>query len=232
MSFLLFILGAILVSGMNCLIYRRNRKLSWITGRSFCDFCHSELDLVSLIPILNYYLLNGRSKCCGHPLSIYDPITEALGGFCLVLLFYTFGLSTEFLYYGLIFLGFMFLALQDLWDYSVYFLDIIILSCIIILLSILFHRFLNIYPSLFFIGLYTLIYWLSKGSIGVGDIWVSAVLGLLHRSIWSAFISFTLSFSLGAIVGVVILLKKEGDLKTKLPLVPFLVFGSLIHLII
>jgi prepilin signal peptidase PulO-like enzyme (type II secretory pathway) len=66
--------------------------------------------------------------------------------------------------------------------------------------------------------------------MGWGDVWIGAWAGaLVGIELVQVFI--TLSFSLGALVGLTLLYRKEKNLKSELPFAPYLLFAALIIVI-
>lgn len=81
---LVFILGAAVGSFVNVLVARSVAGEDWLRGRSRCDYCRRELAWYDLIPLLSYIIYQGKSRCCGKPLSLAHPIVEGLFGILFV----------------------------------------------------------------------------------------------------------------------------------------------------
>lgn len=80
----LFVLGAILGSFINALVFRYNTgKSMW--GRSGCLSCGRELSATELVPVFSYLFLRGRCSTCGSRISLQYPIVELLSGVLVVL---------------------------------------------------------------------------------------------------------------------------------------------------
>ena len=86
-SFILFILGTILGSFINCVAGRIVEGKDWIRGKSICENCKHELGPLDLIPVLSYIFLKGKCRYCGTKLSPRYMFTELLLGVCFVLCF-------------------------------------------------------------------------------------------------------------------------------------------------
>lgn len=83
----LFIIGSAVGSFLNVLIDRLPNEES-IAGRSHCDYCKKQLPAGVNIPIVSWFMLKGKTQCCGKPLSLQYPIIEALTGVMFVVIWY------------------------------------------------------------------------------------------------------------------------------------------------
>lgn len=86
-SIVLFILGSVFGSFINCVSGRIVEGKNWIKGRSICENCKHELNLLDLIPIFSYIFLKGKCRYCGAKLSIRYMLTELFLGLVFVFLF-------------------------------------------------------------------------------------------------------------------------------------------------
>ncbi len=73
------VLGAILGSFVNVVIYRLPRDLSIVRPRSRCPGCGAPIAFFDNVPLISYFLLGGRCRRCGAPISARYPLVEALG---------------------------------------------------------------------------------------------------------------------------------------------------------
>jgi len=78
--FCLFVLGAVIGSFLNVLIYRTIQGESWLTGRSRCDHCQKKISWYDNIPVLSFLLLGGKSRCCKKQIPISYPFVELITG--------------------------------------------------------------------------------------------------------------------------------------------------------
>lgn len=91
------ILGLVVGSFLNVIIYRLPLGISIAKGRSFCPNCQTQISWRQNIPILSYLLLRGKCKNCGVPIAIRYPLVEALTGLLSMISFYVFGPSLQYL---------------------------------------------------------------------------------------------------------------------------------------
>ena len=86
-SLILFILGTILGSFINCAAGRIVEGKDWIKGKSHCSNCNHELGPLDLVPVLSYIFLGGKCRYCGQKFSPRNLYTELLLGICFLLTF-------------------------------------------------------------------------------------------------------------------------------------------------
>ena len=226
-----FVLGLVIGSFLNVVIYRLPRGLGFVRGRSFCPKCKHKVNWFDNVPVISFLILKGRCRFCGGKISWRYPLIELLAG----ALFYLSYLShLSFLSYLLI-CGLV----------VVFFIDLehqIIPDEIVIPLSILFLvYFLMTNPQLLitnylitalisFLFLY-FIFLLTKGKgMGFGDVKLAFLMGLV-LGFPKIVVAFYLAFLTGAFVGVILILLSRAKLKQKIAFGPFLVFGTIFSLL-
>lgn len=62
-------------------------KLQYLYSRSHCDFCHTIIKPLDLLPIISFLKLRGQSRCCNQPLQRLYLIGE-LVSFGAIFLYY------------------------------------------------------------------------------------------------------------------------------------------------
>jgi leader peptidase (prepilin peptidase) / N-methyltransferase len=72
------VLGAIVGSFLNVVAYRLPRRESVIVPRSRCPDCGTPVKPYDNIPIISYLLLRGHCRSCSAPISPRYPLVEAL----------------------------------------------------------------------------------------------------------------------------------------------------------
>jgi len=114
-SIFIFILGAMVGSFLNMLIYRLPLEISLLNPkRSICPNCGSQIKWSENIPILSYLFLKGKCSNCKEPISVSYLFVEILSGIIFLALFLKFGLNTTFLLYSLLFSLLILLSFIDL----------------------------------------------------------------------------------------------------------------------
>ncbi len=247
---LTFFLGAAVGSFVNVLIDRTIAGQNWVSGRSHCDHCHKTLSWFDMVPVVSFFLSGGKSRCCKTPLTYRYPIVEALVGslfvWWLAVGFWFFQLVSaplivlQPLFWLLTGVILLILFLADLF-YGVVLMGVVWTGYVV---TILYRTILWIYgayqlpdfgvnvlsSSLIFAFFWSLNK-LTKGrGMAEGDMYVAFYIGLIlgwPRSIVAMFLSFVI----GAIVGVLLIVTKVRTRKDTVPFVPFMIIGALIALV-
>ena len=222
----LFIIGSVIASFANALIYRIPRQIAIYKGRSYCENCYHKLFWYDLIPIVSYLLLKGKCRYCHHKISINHLVFECFGGCLMIFCFYHFGLSFKMI---LIFLIVMNLIVIAIIDYNT--MDIYLSTILSLLVLVITYRYLigmNFVESAIAALLISLTMFIFD-SFGFGDIelmFVSGILLGIKRNI--------LAFCLGVIIAGLyvsyLLIFKKVDVKKHIAFAPFLVVGIVILL--
>ena len=243
-SFFVFILGLIIGSFLNCLVYRLGVKKSFLKERSFCPQCQHSLAWLDLIPLFSFILLKGKCRYCHKKISWQYPLVELSTGVVFLLVYiFQFNSSDQFtifqflnlFYYWLISSFLIVVFLYDLKHYLV--LDEVIYPAIIIAgiydlqfitqTGVFLPFLLSALGAAFF---FFLLVFISKGRwMGGGDIKIAFLMGLILG--WpNTLVALALAFYLGAFVGVGLILKGKKKMKSALPFAPFLITGTFLAL--
>jgi len=83
--YIICILGLLIGSFLNVIIYRIPRGLSFIFPRSKCVYCQSILKWYDLIPIFSWIKLGGKCWRCQSKISIRYPLVELLTSFLFII---------------------------------------------------------------------------------------------------------------------------------------------------
>jgi leader peptidase (prepilin peptidase)/N-methyltransferase len=104
MIFILFVIGLIVGSFVNVVIYRLPKSLMGKSislsnpSRSFCPKCNHMLSIFELIPLLSYLFQRGKCKHCKQPIPIQYPVIELICGLLTASAFMKFGLNLELIF--------------------------------------------------------------------------------------------------------------------------------------
>ncbi|TYT20970.1 prepilin peptidase [Dictyoglomus thermophilum] len=235
LTFWFFLLGSAVGSFLNVVIYRLPRRESIIFPPSHCPSCGHKLSAKDLIPILSYILLKGRCRYCGARISWRYPAVEFITGISYAILFWIYGFSL-FIFKSLILISMLipifFIDLENM-----LIPDVISIPGIVVGLLFSFwegNLVQGVLGSLIFGGILLLIYVvalliLKEEGMGQGDIKLGFMLGSFLGLKLSLFAIF-LSYLIGGIFSIFVIVLRSKNLKTAIPFGPFLITGALISL--
>lgn len=234
----LFIIGSILGSFFNVIVYRVPRGESIVRPPSACPACGTRLRARDNIPVLGYLMLRGRCRYCAAPISARYPVVEILSGILPVLFFIRFGASTPFFVFWplscvLLVLSFIDLDLRIIPD-KVTLPGIAVGLIVAPLVGLLgfWESLLGVLVgggALYLIGVLGELI-LKKESMGGGDVKLAAMLGAFMG--WKLILpALFVAFLVGAVVGVITLARKPKDWDSSLPFGPFIALGAVLALL-
>ncbi len=113
------LLGMAIGSFAACQASRQIAGESVLRGRSHCDVCGHQLNIIDLLPVLGYLLLKGRCRYCGTKLGRRFLYTELFMGAVYAVGFWNFGLSLSFVLYACSAGVLLALSLVDLDTYEI-----------------------------------------------------------------------------------------------------------------
>ncbi len=235
LTFWFFLLGSAVGSFLNVVIYRLPRRESIIFPPSHCPSCGYKLSAKDLIPILSYILLKGKCRYCGAKISLRYPIVEFITAIFYALVFWLYGFSFSTLKLLILFsmlLPIFFIDLEHMLIPDVITIPGVGIGLIISLLER--NLVQGILGSLIFGGSLLLIYVialliLKEEGMGQGDIKLGFMLGSF-LGFRLSLLSIFLSYFIGGLFSLLIILIKDKDLRTAIPFGPFLIIGALISL--
>ncbi|KKT82506.1 MAG: hypothetical protein A3B99_03030 [Candidatus Yanofskybacteria bacterium RIFCSPHIGHO2_02_FULL_44_12b] len=222
-----FVLGLVIGSFINVVLFRLDREGGIFLGRSKCTKCLARLKWYDLFPLFSYLQIKGRCRYCKKKLSAIYPIVE-LTTACVITLYFLMnglGLGALSLYSLFILLLLVMLVFFDI-------LYLIIPDKVTLLMvasSFLFlsfagrSHFYNGLISAFIFGtFFAMIYIISKGEwMGLGDAKLSFAIGLILGYPFGLF-AIIISVWVAALFGTLLMALKKADLKTALPFGSFL----------
>lgn len=89
------LLGLIVGSYLNVVIYRVPRGISTVLPRSRCPECGAAIRAADNVPLISFLVLGGRCRACGAGISWRYPAVEAATGALFLASFLRFGISFE-----------------------------------------------------------------------------------------------------------------------------------------
>jgi leader peptidase (prepilin peptidase)/N-methyltransferase len=227
------LLGAVVGSFLNVVIWRLPRGESIVSPGSRCPSCGAAIRWYDNVPVLGWLLLMGRCRACRAPISAEYPLVEAANGALWGLLAWRFGFGPALPVYLLLVSALLALAVIDLHHQILP--DRITLPGIVVGLAASATLLpLGAVPALIGAalggGLFLTIAVLSRGGMGGGDIKLMAMIGAFLG--WQAVLLTTLLASLvGGVVGLVLMLAFGKGRKHAVPFGPFLTAAALVCLL-
>lgn len=228
------------------LLRKSDDKYSIATGRSMCTHCGHGLAAKDLVPVASYLWLRGKCRYCRKPIQD-TPMAELVTPLVFVISYIFW--PTEFTGAGLftfvlwlVFLvGFVALSLYDLkWfllpDRVVF--PLIGLAIIqVLIVATLFGGGWSVILEAFWgvaigSGIFYLLHLVSGGTwIGLGDVKLGVVLGLLVGGPANAFMVIFVASLLGTLIALPLLLTGRATRTSHLPFGPFLMAATFIVVI-
>lgn len=74
------LLGLVIGSFLNVVVYRLPRGMSVVHPRSRCPACETQLAGIDNVPVLSWVALRGRCRHCTAPVSVRYPVVELVTG--------------------------------------------------------------------------------------------------------------------------------------------------------
>ncbi len=249
-----FILGIVVGSFLNVLIYRIPRDESILFPASHCPNCNTKLKFYHNIPLLSWIVLRGKCAFCKTKISAQYPAVELISGLIAATVVHKYGLNVPAVFITLSF--FMLLALAMI-DFK-YKMVPDSLNLLAILFAVLgawgpYGVIEHLKNALLFAGGFTLLrfalsYYLTSGvyraglktrtawnrhydrtpmieAMGEGDIMVAATMGAL-LGVKLALAAIFISAVLA--LPVMLALQNRSQEEQRVPFVPFLALGTFI----
>ncbi len=232
-----FIMGTCIGSFLNVCICRIPESRSIVTPGSACTKCNTPIKFYDNIPIISFLLLFGKCRTCSEPISVRYPLVELLTGLLALASVIRLNMSIDFIIYFIFICALVVITFIDL-DHQII-PDIISLSGIPIgLLSSLFLASICFTDALIGAliggGSLFLIAWgyqliTGKEGMGGGDIKLLAMIGAFIGWQGVFFTIFAASVS-GSLIGAVLMLFTQKNLKFAVPFGPFLSLGAIAYI--
>ncbi len=232
---LFFIFGLLIGSFLNCWSWRlyQGEKVS---GRSYCPRCRHLIRWYDNIPVISFLLLKGRCRDCHQKISWQYPLVELLTAGLFAASWAAFSANPWFVAKSLVVISLLLLVL--IFDWRWYLIPTSVLAWGALVVAFLgyfaYAGTLGEYLVALLVvtasgALFFLIqYLLTQGrGLGEGDIWLGAFLGLSFANLPNLAAALMLSYFLGALVSLILMLAKQKKWGSRLPLGVFLALGGI-----
>ena len=220
----LFISGLAVGSFLNVVIDRLTYNESFF-GRSYCDFCRTQLKSYDLFPLFSFFMYKGISRCCGKKLSWYYPIVEISTALLFVLL-WTFVPVADIYRFLYLAIGACLIAIffSDP-KYKIIPEGLLMGNRLFAIPFFLMNPLDHLIGGIVIFGIFQFIHSVTKGkAMGYGDVKFALVIGLFQGLRLGA-LSMYFAFLLGGIMGIVLVIFHKKKPKSMIAFGPFLVIG-------
>lgn len=237
----LFILGLLVGSFLNVVLFRFETGETVLFGRSRCNACRKTIAWYDNIPLLSFLVLRGRCRRCGARISSQYPVVELATAVLFAFVAQAFyvpgdlGAAIELTFaLGLI------ATMIVIFVYDLTHMEIPVPAIMFGILWVAIGLFLRwfyaspvepFFSSQFWEGIvggsiafslfYALVFFSKETWMGMGDAWLALIIGLVLG--WKLLLpALTLAFGVGALVGLVLIALKKKEMQSRIPFGPFL----------
>jgi leader peptidase (prepilin peptidase)/N-methyltransferase len=236
------VLGLMIGSFLNVVIYRVPAGKSVVRPRSACPTCDEPIAERDNIPVLSWLLLHGRSRCCDESISPRYPLVEAATAIAFGVIAGVDG--GTWVLPALLYLAAISIALSMI-DIDVHRLpNVIVLPSYPVSAALLTLAALAdgepgrlVRAAICGFGLYAFYFVLMvvyPAGMGFGDVKLAGVLGLyLGWFGWQyATVGAFFGFLVGGVYGLVLMLLGRAGRKSQIPFGPFMIIGAWLSLLV
>jgi leader peptidase (prepilin peptidase) / N-methyltransferase len=219
-----------------------------------CPKCGAQRSWKHLLPLLGFFMARGRCPQCSEPLSARIPVVEFLTGMLFASLYLGYGISWELLillvYASLLIVLFITDYEHFLLPNVVTYPGILLAAAVALLVTLLQYPlpwalsfagqgFMAIFNNFFLSAmaggvsgalLLLLVVILSRGGMGMGDVKLAGLLGLMV-GFPLVFIALFIGIWAGGLVAIALLISGKKKRREMLPFGPFLCIGGLAALL-
>ena len=235
-------MGGLWGSFANVCIHRLPKEQDVVSGRSHCPKCKKKIFWYDNIPLISYFLLNGKCRKCKKKIPIQYSLVEFISIFLFVNIYYFYGItltSALLMVLGLSFIIIFFIDLKHFIIPNSITFPLMVLGFAKSFdpnLNSIFPNYINsLIGGVFGYGIiWSIIYFYkkirNKEGMGLGDAKLFAVIGFWFGWISLPFIIF-LSSTIALISVVPDLLKKSKKLTSQIPFGPYIIIATIVYLI-
>lgn len=225
-----FLFGLAIGSFLNCVIFRLEKKQSFLKGRSYCPHCQHTLGWLDLIPVFSFLFLKGKCRYCSKDISIQYPLMELFVGLVFLLIAVNYFSIYYFVVISLLIIIFVYDLKHFIIPDKVLFPAIFIVFIYQLFTHFIFLDFSYLWAGLLACFFFLALFLVSAGNwMGFGDVKLAFFMGLF-LGFPNILVALFLAFFLGAIVGVGLIISGDKKLKSEIPFGPFLITATVVAL--
>jgi len=223
------LLGLIVGSFLNVVIYRVPRHESIVRPGSRCPGCGSAIRFYDNVPVVSWLILRGRCRECGARISIRYPLVEAITGVAYVLAYWRMDLDWPLLV-GWAFIAAMIAVAFIDYDHMIIPNRIVIPGALVgIMASVAIHPqrwWVYVAGSLGAGAFMFALAMLWPGGMGPGDIKMALFMGAVLGA--HVVVAMFAAFFFGSLAGVFMMGVQKRSRKAKIPFGPHLALGAVL----
>lgn len=242
----LIVLGLIMGSFLDAMVWRMHSGQDWVRGRSHCDSCGHQLAGKDLIPLISWLASRGCCRYCTQKISWQHPLIELITAAVFGLSYLWWPLELNDIYGRALFIGWL-IGTIGLTALAIYDLKWMLLPNKIVhpTLAVAFvarlvyilgrepHPWhaagLWVGSILVASGFFWLLFILSRGNwIGYGDVRLGLITGTFLATPALSFLMIFLASVAGTLLALPLLAARGKSLKTRLPYGPFLIGSTMV----
>ena len=242
------VLGLLVGSFLNVVIYRVPIGKSIVTPPSACPTCGEHIKPWDNIPVVSWLVLRGRCRNCAAPISIRYPIVELVTGLLFAATAMKFRIDVDapaglfvamilvlvaYLYFAAISVA---LAGIDLDTHklpnAIVLPAYLVVSVLLVAASVLASDYSLLLPAAIggaamFVA-YLIMALVYPGGMGFGDVKLAGVIGILLGFLgWGTLIVGAFSaFVLGGVFGIALIVFRRANRKSGIPFGPWMLVGA------
>jgi leader peptidase (prepilin peptidase)/N-methyltransferase len=236
------LLGLLIGSFLNVLIWRVPRGESVVSPPSACPGCGQPIRARDNVPVLSWLVLRGRCRDCAEPISRRYPLVEAATGLLFAVMALSLGLDPvlpAYLYLAAVGVALAMIdidtrRLPDALTLPSYPVGLILLGVGAVCDSDSGDLLRAALGGAAMFALYFAIVFAYPKGMGFGDVKLAGVLGLytgwLGWGAWS--VGVFAGFLIGGLWGIGVIISGNGGLKSKMPYGPFMLLGALLAVLV
>ncbi|HQU00563.1 MAG TPA: prepilin peptidase [Acidimicrobiales bacterium] len=235
------VLGLVIGSFLNVVIYRVPRQLSVVSPPSACPHCETRLQARDNIPVVSWLWLRGKCRSCSEPIAKRYPFVELLTGALFSLVAARLGVSWSVPAYLTFTAGLIALSWIDVEHLvlpkALVYVHLAGVFVLLLLATSISHQWrhlvIGVCCALGWWFIFFLLNLINPRWLGFGDVRFSLVLGLGlgWLSAGHVVFGFFAANLIGLIVSVALLMAKKIDRSRRLPYGVFLSAGSLTSIV-
>lgn len=235
------VLGLLIGSAINAIVWRLYVGRSWSRGRSMCPDCEHPLAARDLVPVASWVMLRGRCRYCRQRIHWQYPLVESITAAAFTLSAVVLSPSTPYGYFMLAAWLVMLTLLIILAVYDARWMilpDKVMVPAIIIAAGLaassafLAHSLTRLtgplLAALLAGGFFLFLAVATRGrGMGGGDVKLAFLMGLI-LGIKATAIALVVAFNVAAVVGVILILTHRKKRRDYLPFGPYLIGATIL----